>query len=144
MNTIIKYLTIIIISLTLFTSCDLNGKNTITVRITGTQNIVGAEYQVGAFSYDRLDEGVLGAYIGKMDGSVTEDVLKEINESFDYDPNAANKEFLFGEEVYIGARVIHNEVVYETEFLELITVENENIIYISFNDMIEKDSHDLQ
>lgn len=125
-------------------SCDFLFNEKVVVRITGIESVYGAEYEVGAFSYNKLSEGLLAGAKGIIYDSVTNDVLKEVSESYEYSSSAPEKQFVRGEELYIGARIIHNGKVYETENLELITVREENIVYISFNDMVEKDTRPLQ
>lgn len=120
-------------------SCNFDQTN-LTVRITGVDSIQGADYEVGAFAYDNLNEGILAGHKGLIYKNVTEDKLRVVGESMEYDPSAQYKFFTRGEEVYLGARIIYNGTSYETEFLEKIEVQPNEIAYISFSKMVKKDT----
>lgn len=138
MNKLFKLFLVSFISI-ITLSCNMD-KTNITVRITGIENIQGADYEVGAFAYNNLNEGILAGSAGIITSTITDDKLRVVSESKTYDPNAEYRDFVKGEEVYIGARIIYNGTCYETENLEKIEVQPNEIVYISFSKMIEKDS----
>lgn len=132
------------IILTMNTSCLGYSQTWLTVRITGVKDLTGASWEAGAFAYDRLDEGILAGDRGIIDSTYVETVLKTPDENLQITPDAEEKNFVRGEQVYIGARIIQGETVWETEFLKYVTVMSEGIVYLSFSEMVEKDTRPLQ
>lgn len=135
-----KFLFFKVILILFLVSCSLYETTVLTVRLTGTENLIGAQYEVGAYTSNNITEGIIGGYIGTVTDTTASKVLKEVSDNTKYSPSAPNRAFFVGEQVYIGGRVMYDGVLYESEPLKPIKVTEDCVVTISISEMIEKEA----